>query len=324
MGRWREQFSVPLIVVLFAGGYLFAGGCHQIATPPEDGALAPASAPAPAPAASAPTHDAVELQAVYLANEGFFVRSGERAVLIDALFSDGVLGYEVMTPPAREALETGASPSPPAQVALATHFHPDHFDPGAAARFLAANPEAVFVSTPQAAASFARANPDRADLLRRFHEVLPAPGTVETLEFQGIEIQVLNLHHGRREPPVENLGFIVDFGHERFIHFGDTEAKMEDFEPYLEQLAEPDLALLPFWFLTSEWRAEMVRDLIRPQAIAAGHLPRPDAPPGHFARWGSYGALRATLEEAFPDAWIPSASGEAMPSRSPKSPATEH
>jgi len=258
-----------------------------------------------------------ELEVTYVANEGFLVQLGDQRVLVDSLFSDGVIGYETVPAATREALENGTSRQGGVQVALASHFHGDHFDGTSVGRFLKANPHAVFVSTPQAAESFRNANPDSADLGRRFHAVLPDPGTVESLEFDGVRIEVLNLHHGRRDPPVQNLGFIVTLGGKRFIHFGDTEAKMEDFEPYLELLTEPDLAVLPFWFLSSEWRADLVRRLIRPQSIAVGHLPRQDAPPGHFARWRSYAALRSTIEEAFPRAWIPSQPGETGPNGPP-------
>lgn len=300
--------------VVLVGLLLVACGRQQVAT------VAGSDSPSQARAASAAQISADALTLRYLANEGFMVRKGEFGVLIDGLFSSGVIGYQTLPENLRESLESGADGGGAIQVALASHYHPDHFEPAAVGRFLTANPEAVFVSTPQAADSFRSTHPERADLQRRFHAVLPEPGTVVSLTFDGIRVDAINLHHGRRNPPVENLGFVVTIGDERFIHFGDTEAKMEDFEPYLNLLAEPDLALLPFWFLSSEWRAEMVRTLIRPGFIVCAHLPTPDAPASHFARWNSYSELRATIEDSFPEAWIPSRPGSRRPSDEPGPP----
>lgn len=273
----------------------------------------PASPPVEAPRAtpvSEPSGRALEVR--YLANEGFLVRSGDQRVLIDGLFGDGIAGYPALPAEQLRALEAGADWAAGIRVGLASHHHGDHFDPAAVERFLIANPRAVFVSTPQAAESFRRANPDSA-AAERFQAVLPAPGEVEALDFDGVRITALNLHHGRRTPPVENLGFIVELAGGRVIHFGDTEAKMEDFEPYLHLLVEPEVALMPFWFLSSEWRAAMLRDLVRPRTLVVAHLPRKDAPVSYFARWRTYDALRATIEAAFPDAWIPEGPGALLP-----------
>jgi len=253
------------------------------------------------------------LRVTYLGNEGFLIESGAQRVLIDALFGQGISGYEVVPSHLREALESGSEPWDGVAVALASHFHRDHFDPLAVGRFLEANPEALFISTPQAAASFGDANPGRPDLQSRFRAILPAPGRVETVQLGDLKIEVLNLHHGAGNPPTQNLGLVISLGGERALHFGDTEAKMIDFEPYLDLLKDTDIALLPFWFLSSEWRADMVSELIQPRRIAVGHLPTRDAPAGYFARWNSYDELRSKIEDRFPEAWIADQSAEVMP-----------
>ncbi len=255
---------------------------------------------------------ASDLGARYVANEGFLVEGGGKRVLIDGLFGDGVSGYPVSPAGVRDRLERGVGEWAGIGVALATHFHPDHFDPGSVGRFLEANPGAVFISTPQAVAKLRETYPDAPGLFARARAVLPAEGSVERLEIDDIGIEVLNLHHGLRDPPVQNLGFIVTLGGERFLHFGDTEAKIDDFVPYLERLADVDLALLPFWFLSSAWRAEMVRDRIRPRRIVVAHLPLPTAPGSYFGRWQSYENLVRTIRDGFPQARFPRSSGETL------------
>ncbi len=64
--------------------------------------------------------------------------------------------------------------------------------------------------------------------------------------FDAIDVRVLNLHHGDRDPPGENLGYVVTIEDTRILHFGDTEATLEDFRPYIDELQDADIALLPF------------------------------------------------------------------------------
>ncbi len=250
------------------------------------------------------------LRVYYLANEGFLVAGADGRVLVDALFGEGIPGYAVVPADLRIAIEQGTGAWGDVAVAMASHYHADHFDPAAVGRFLRANPRAVFVSTPQAIEALGRALEAEPELLARTRAVLPAPGAIERLEIHGIDITVLNLHHGVGRPPVENIGLVVTLGDLSFLHFGDTEAKMEDFEPYLDELEGTDLALLPFWFLASEWRAAMVRDIIQPHWIVAGHTPTATAPASHFARWRSHENLVEVMQTAFPEARIPRRSGE--------------
>ncbi len=276
---------------------IWAFGCGQVEAPRSQVAVRPAAT-------------AAELEVRWIANEGFLIEGAGRRVLVDGLFGPDVTGYPVCPPEMRDRLEQGAGEWAGIDVAIASHYHPDHFHPDSVARFLSSSPDAVFVSTPQVIDRLKkRLSPD-SPLLGRTRAVFPAEGEVERLEIDGVEIEVLNLHHGRLDPPVENLGVVVTLGGSRFLHFGDTEAKMDTFEPYLGLLADIDVGLFPFWFLASDWRVEMVRDLIRPRAAVVAHLPLPTAPANHFARWQSYENLVSVIEANFPAAWIPHAPGE--------------
>jgi len=254
-------------------------------------------------------YPADDLTVRYIANEGFLVEGAGRRVLVDALFGGGIPGYDAAPEDLRRALESGSGAWGEIDVALATHFHPDHFDAEAVGRFLSASPEAWFVSTPQAVARLRETLAATPRLLDRVRAVLPAGGEIDSLRLRGVGIDVLNLTHGSGTN-AENIGLVVTLGEKDFLHFGDTEAKMPDFEPYLERLQGTHLAILPFWFLSSEWRAEMVRDLIEPDWVVIGHTPTPDAPAGYFARWRGYDELVAGMLAAFPEAHLPSEPGQ--------------
>lgn len=220
------------------------------------------------------------LEVTYLANEGFLLEAGGRRVLVDGLFGEGIAGYPAAPADERRRLEAGERPWQNIDLALATHHHGDHFDPQSVASFLAAHPEARFLSTEQAierlhgvlAASDAR--------LERARAVVPGEGEVEVVRAGGVTVELLLLHHGR-EQPIQNLGFVIELGAFRVLHVGDTEAVWSDFAPYAKRLEEIDVALVPVWFLTVGQHSAVL-ERIAPRTIIAMHLPAPDAPPDYF------------------------------------------
>lgn len=163
----------------------------------------------------------------YLANEGFLLAGGGEKVLVDALFGDGLAGYAVVPAELRSKLEAAQPPFDGVDLVLATHFHDDHFDPRAVGRFLAAAPQARFVSTPQAVERLRTEYDGFEGIAPRVRAVLPAEGDAERLESDGVALTVYNLHHGRGRP-IENLGFLVEVGGARLLHVGDTMVDAEE------------------------------------------------------------------------------------------------
>jgi L-ascorbate metabolism protein UlaG (beta-lactamase superfamily) len=227
-------------------------------------------------AAAESAAEAPELKATYLANEGFLLEAAGRKVLVDALVGRNPL-YIIMSPATRRRLETAQGPFAGVDLVLATHYHADHFDAAAVARHLAANPKAVFVSTPQAVAAL-RQLPGFAAFQDRVRTSLPAEGRRET--FPDLGLEVLNLHHGRdRKPPVENLAFVIQLGPFKVLHVGDTEASAKEFAAYGLAKDGIDLALLPDWLLLYE-RWQGVVEAVAPRRLAAMHL-QTDSPADH-------------------------------------------
>ena len=92
------------------------------------------------------------VRVTYLANEGVMIQGGAAKILIDALFRDSLGSYVRHSSPVQEQIETGKPPFDGVGLALATHFHLDHWDAGAISRFLRTNTSARFASTPDAVA----------------------------------------------------------------------------------------------------------------------------------------------------------------------------
>src|SRR6187397_2695640 len=104
------------------------------------------------------TATAQTVTVTFVANEGVLLTSKSGKVLIDALFRS----YEDFVFPAdslREAMEAGRAPFDSVRLALATHWHGDHFEPRPVTAFLRANPGATFLASQQVLDSLARYAP---------------------------------------------------------------------------------------------------------------------------------------------------------------------
>lgn len=256
------------------------------------------AAPRLALAQSSPP-DSAEL--TYVGNEGFLLSHAGRGVLIDALVRRGIPPYVTASAEQRERIERAEPPFDHVQLVLATHAHADHFDAAAVWRHLEYNEMAVFVSTNEAVVRVV-ATPSTPDIDERAIRSYPEAGVRDRFAVEGIDLDVLNLHHGReRQAPVQNVGFVVDIEGFRAFHMGDAETTVEELLVYGLPSDSLDVAFVPFWHLTSDHGQRMIDEAIRPRRVVAVHIPSADAAAPYFGSAGSLDALVARLEADFPD-----------------------
>ncbi len=275
--------------LLIVGWLSFIWPFGRQATPP----IAPASAVTEPPVTQAKIA-AGALEVTYLANEGFMIAGSGRKVLIDALFREGVEGYAVISPATRALLEQARSPFDGVDVALATHFHADHFDAEAVLAHLKNNPQALFFSTNQAADKL-RATGQFDAVKTRVVGRLPKEGERFRNEHRGLRVQLLNIHHGRGRP-IENLGFIVEIAGKRILHIGDSVAEAAVFQKYEVTKDSIDVAFLPFWYFLNDDFKQAVRGQIRPRHLVVMHIDL------DTFRNGSWQKKWASINAEFPNA----------------------
>lgn len=208
-----------------------------------------------------------EVRVTYLANEGVLIE-GPCAVLVDALLRDSLGSYARHPPDVQEKLETARPPFDKVDLALATHYHLDHWDPGAIARFLGSNPRAVFASTPEATAMMPYAVRERVKALVAGGE--PAAARIEG---SGARVEAIPLEHGR----TPHLAYRIDCGGRILVHLGDASPSEANFAR-LAQSGPVDVAMVPFWWLTDAGGLAFVKDRWRPKHVVAFHLGADDAP----------------------------------------------
>jgi L-ascorbate metabolism protein UlaG (beta-lactamase superfamily) len=243
-------------------------------------AIAACSPPAPLPAQ--------ELRITYLANEGVLVECGGTRVLIDALFRDGLEPYARHAPDVQEQLETGRAPFEGIDLALATHFHLDHWDAGAISRFLRNNPRALFASTEHATAMIP------SSLRERVRNLWPANGRPSRLAAGPAKLTAIPLKHGA----TQNLAYRLELSGRTLVHLGDADASDENFSP-LASAGAVDVALVPFWWLLDSKATSFMKERWKPRNLAALHVGTTDL--------DSLSAVRA----AWPGVWVPTTPREA-------------
>lgn len=242
---------------------------------------------------------AEEVQIRYLGNEGFLITASGQKVLIDALYGEGIDGYPVVPRKIRKKAEEAKEDFALVDLVLASHYHGDHFDPGAVARHLEANERARFLSTRRATERVIAQNPALRPRVRAFW---PEVGEKLDYVYGGIRVTAMRMYHG--ETPAQNLGWMIEIGGLKVIHLGDTEDTLKQMRPLELQSEEIDVALVPCWYFdTPRWQPAL-RALGARHRVAM-HLAVPGAATYFFGPPGSYAkrveAIRAFDEEV----WIP-------------------
>ena len=224
--------------------------------------LAPAAAGEVAAVTDPAPGEALDI--VYLANEGFLLRSAGKAVLIDAFVRKPHSFYAALPGPIHDAMISGEPPFERIDLALVSHVHADHFQADVAVEFLQRHPETVLASSRQVLDAVRRevTEPDR--LSGRLLEFLPEEGESASLTWDGIVIEFLRLRHGGGEQnrAMQNLGHLIQLGRSKVLHVGDAKMVAANFEAHGLPRSGVDISLVPYWFYLSE----------EGRAIAATHL----------------------------------------------------
>jgi L-ascorbate metabolism protein UlaG (beta-lactamase superfamily) len=229
-----------------------------------------------------------QVTVTYLANEGVMIDCAGQKVLIDALFRDSVEDYMRHSPEQQERLETGKAPFDGVRLALATHYHLDHWDAGAISRFLHNNPGAVFASTPEATAMLPY------DLRTRVRALRPKPGSPAQVAAEGATAQAFRLGHDH----TPNLGYRISICGKTLAHLGDGDVSDASFAT-LMQAGPVDVAMVPFWWFLESTSVKFITQLWKPRQAIAFHLGKND------------GTYADQLRKEFPHVWVCTTQGEA-------------
>src|SRR5437879_2535473 len=115
------------------------------------------------------------------------------------------------------------------EVVLVTHIHGDHFSSRTVGLHLENNKAAVLVSSQQVVNAMKNDFAGYNRIRSQIREVTPAWKQRQSLQENGVRIDVLGLRHGGEEfHVVQNLGYVVHLGSWTLLHVGDADATEEN------------------------------------------------------------------------------------------------
>lgn len=196
-----------------------------------------------------------------VSNAGLWVETNGLRFLLDGLHTAAVPPYCGMDPRWEAAL---FGPGPAADALAFTHAHPDHFDPGLAARYLCCHPQTAVYAGPDvlsALASRGVANP-----------LFPwdAPGPLGLSAFP-------TRHIGPQFRDTPHASLVLN-GDKRLLFAGDASPVISNFARACEGF-HPDILAAPYAFVLGNAPFRVVRGVVRPEAVLVLHLPLPGQDP---------------------------------------------
>ena len=248
---------------------LLSGCVNTISSPVESSSISPATTPAAASSQSLsalfplPTAEVFfdGLRVTFVGNEGVLISTGDKKILIDAIFQVG-LPKEI-----QNLLVNADPPFDAVDLILVTHEHADHFDAAMLQQHLKNNPYATVISTSQVAGRLL-------DYKDRVITLEATEGVPDQVEVTGIQVKALYLTHGRYSGGAINLGYLITVGELKLFHAGDfdsTEINLSYLEGYKLAGEKIDVAFIPNWMLTNLLDVPLVTQGITDRTIIPIH-----------------------------------------------------
>jgi len=164
---------------------------------------------------------AADLTIEHVANAGVKISSGEKTVLVDALFPPHKRFNSLNDENFSELTMQGAD------VIMATHTHSDHFGVSRVSTFLKKNTKSLFIGTPQTLKKLE----GKADTYQLTSESLAAFQS-KLFSHHNINVDALNFPHGDPEAhsKTQNYAFLIEVNGWKVLHIGDGGLNSERIE----------------------------------------------------------------------------------------------
>jgi L-ascorbate metabolism protein UlaG (beta-lactamase superfamily) len=205
-----------------------------------------------------------------LANDGVILDDGETRIMIDGFVVESYALYGGLPPLMAQEFATATGIFENIEMAFVSHKHHDHNQPEFTCNFLRASDATRLITSVQVI-----------ELVRERCRVLVTStsqvATIDpkfelpmTLPVGTAKVTIIPLSHGKgKYARLENWGHVVEMGGVRVLHIGDAAMDPTDFEAAAAELANLDVALIPFWYFQPGPGMEVVnRFLDAPHKLA--------------------------------------------------------
>ena len=200
-----------------------------------------------------------EIALFYLAQAGFYIKTADREIVIDAYLSDAVerlFNFKRMIPGVIKPEEIDAD------LYLSTHSHADHLDPDALP-VIAKNRKTFFIGSPDCEELYRQNNiPEERYCILRLNEEWKG---------SGISIRAVYANHGDLAP--DAIGMLIDIEGIKIYHAGDTCFDPDKIKASVN--SDIDIMIAPingqYGNLNASEACRLAR-LLNPQILIASHF----------------------------------------------------
>ncbi|OEK07141.1 MBL fold metallo-hydrolase [Roseivirga misakiensis] len=215
------------------------------------------------------------LEITYIANEGVLIANNNQKVLIDALFDDFYKQYSSPSEKVVTSMMASENPFEQVKVVLTTHMHRDHFEANITGEFLKEHQESRFLSSNQVRDELKAKYVDFSSIQGRVKAYVRGVHTLKD-EINGVTVYSFFIYHagGERTRSIENMGFIVEVGDKRVLHLGDSDMNPDRFKEVDLAKYEIDVALVPYWYMTSDAGIDIINNSIKAKQLIGIHYPK--------------------------------------------------
>tara|TARA_R110002096_G_scaffold416576_3_gene619619 strand:- start:59308 stop:60090 length:783 start_codon:yes stop_codon:yes gene_type:complete len=236
-----------------------------------------------------------EAKLCHIASAGFYATDGVNGVLLDALFGDGMDGYEVASDELNKKMENAEGSFADVQLVFASHFHEDHMTGKAILRHLRANSKAVAVIPEQARTVLASSGIQPNDQAQVNSFKLPIGEQVIPKDMP-FPVTLFGISHGEGKP-IENIAITVTVAGKTIMHVGDMDAKEKDLRKAGVDKVAVDYLLMPFWYMLSKESAAEINKIFDTKNIIPMHFT-----PDNTNWMQSMGGLEAVKQRSYSSA----------------------
>jgi len=210
-----------------------------------------------------------------LANEGVILAEhGSARVMIDGMVVEPYSVYGGLTDEVAGLFYLAEGPFDGISLALASHRHHDHNQPGPACRFLQRSTGTRFVSSRQVMDLMAEKCPQFITDNPRIRIIEPREELAEVFETDSARVTAFPLSHGNgKYAKLQNFAHLVEIGGLRILHLGDAAMEPENFSRAGVEKLRADVVLIPYWYFQPGPGGAIVRRFLQAPHQIAVHIP---------------------------------------------------
>lgn len=228
-----------------------------------------------------------QCKVTYISNEGFILESGNKKIMIDALF-DHIQGDWCDSPndTILDALKQAKAPFHNVDLIAITHKHRDHFNVDVVISHMLHNQKAHLLCPEQVGEVLAE-NKGYEKISDRLTICTPGEYGEEKVVVNSIPVRICRLEHSHymeedsihggkvnRHRNIENLGFVIDLDGVKLFHCGDTNPLNEkEYSTFNLMDENIDIALLErLFFAYGKASIDIMNKYIAPKQTVLMHI----------------------------------------------------